>query len=86
MRRTANINGIAQAGHQLSNRFDSSPPHQGELMFIVAGHLTIKKGKRDEFLRLSKEAVIAARKDNQCLAFYVTADLIESDQVCIFEK
>lgn len=55
-------------------------------MIIVAGHLTIQKGKRDDFLRKSKEAVIAARKNSQCLAFSVSADLVESDRVCIFER
>lgn len=55
-------------------------------MIIVAGHLKIRNGKRDEFLSRSKDAVMAARRDTHCLAFNVTADLIESNQVCIFER
>ena len=55
-------------------------------MVIIAGHLTIKENKRDEFLEKSKEAILIARKNSQCFAFNVTPDLIEPDRVCIFER
>lgn len=53
-------------------------------MIIVAGHLTVRN--RDTFLENSKPAVIAARKNPACLDFSVTADLLEKDHVCIFER
>jgi hypothetical protein len=56
------------------------------VVIIVAGHLVIKVGKRDEFLEKSKEAVVAARENSHCLDFNVSADLVSKNRVCIYER
>lgn len=55
-------------------------------MIIVAGHLIVEQNRRDEFLEKSKDAVLAARDNSDCLDFSVTADLVTQDRVCIYER
>lgn len=53
---------------------------------IVAGDLIIKKGHRAEFIKISSDAVIQARKTKGCDDFSVSEDPIDENRVNIFEK
>ncbi|MBS9374600.1 putative quinol monooxygenase [Rhodococcus sp. B50] len=55
-------------------------------MIIVAGHLTIDAERRESYLETCKAVVEAARRAPGCLDFAVTADLIESDRICVYER
>ena len=54
-------------------------------MIIVAGKIFVRPGTRQEFLALSAEAIVKARKTAGCLDFTVSADLIEPDRVNVYE-
>ena len=56
------------------------------MTIIVAGKLTIKPGSRDEFIEKSREAILQARKNEDCEDFSVSPDPIDFDRVNIFEK
>ena len=54
-------------------------------MIIVAGHITTKPGKRDAFVAGSRAAIVAARKADGCHEFFVAADPVDPDRVCVYE-
>ena len=54
-------------------------------MIIVSGKIFVRPGKRQEFLALSSEAIVKARKTAGCLDFTVSADLVEPDRVNVYE-
>jgi quinol monooxygenase YgiN len=54
-------------------------------MYIVSGYLIIVAGRRDEYLSRCADIVIAARSAPGCLDFALSADLVESDRVNVFE-
>ena len=54
-------------------------------MIIVAGHLLISEGKRQEFLDASYPSVIEARVAAGCRDFVVSADPIEVERVNVYE-
>ena len=56
------------------------------MTIIVAGKLTIKSGSRDEFVEKSRNAVLLARKNEDCEDFSVSPDQIDLNRVNIFEK
>jgi quinol monooxygenase YgiN len=56
------------------------------MAIIVAGRLTIKPGRRDEFVARSIDAVEQARAHDSCEDFSVSADPVDSTRVNIFEK
>jgi len=55
-------------------------------MIVVAGKLVIRDGKRDEFVARSTGSVRAARANEDCLDFAVSADPIDENRVNIFEE
>lgn len=55
-------------------------------MIIVAGKLFIEKGKRQDFLASSREAMIQARATPGCRDFVVSADPLDEARVNIFEE
>jgi quinol monooxygenase YgiN len=55
-------------------------------MIIVAGSLIAHKGQRDALVAKSKQAIVAARQANGCLAFSVSADPIDADRVVVLER
>ncbi|SUE16008.1 antibiotic biosynthesis monooxygenase [Rhodococcus gordoniae] len=55
-------------------------------MIIVAGHLTVDAERRESYLATCEAVVEAARRAPGCLDFAVTADLLEPDRVCIYER
>lgn len=55
-------------------------------MIIVEGRIFCQPGTRDDFVRLSLEAVRAARGNVACLDFVVAPDPLDQDRVNIFEK
>jgi len=55
-------------------------------MIIVAGHLRVVPGARDQVLRISREAVVLARATPGCHDFGVGPDLVEADRVNVFER
>lgn len=69
-----------------STRWDFSPTtSNGPGPIIVAGHLTVDAGARNEYL-LSCEAVVrAARAADGCLDFAISADLVEPTRINIYE-
>ena len=52
---------------------------------IVAGKIYVVPGNRTEFIKRSLESVRRARKAAGCIDFAVSADLVESDRVNVFE-
>lgn len=56
------------------------------MAIIVAGKLTLKPGKRDEFIQKSLQAISQARTLNGCEDFSVSVDPIDENRVNIFEK
>jgi quinol monooxygenase YgiN len=55
-------------------------------MIIVSGRITLRSGKHDEFLSLSRPAIEAARKAPGCHWFAVSADQLEPDLVNVYEE
>lgn len=55
-------------------------------MIIVSGRIFVRAGARDEFLRLSRDAVSLARAAPGCLDFVVAADPLDADRVNVFEQ
>ena len=56
------------------------------MTIIVAGKLTVRSGSRDEFVEKSRNAVLLARKNEDCEDFSVSPDQIDPNRVNIFEK
>jgi quinol monooxygenase YgiN len=53
---------------------------------IVAGHLIVDPEQRDSYLIGCKDVVDQARRAPGCLDFAITADLLDSSRVNIFER
>jgi len=53
---------------------------------IVAGHLIVGIGTRDEYVAGCKEVVEQARRAPGCLDFAITADLLDPTRVNVFER
>ncbi len=55
-------------------------------MVIVAGYLVVDPVQRDNYLNDCGAVVQQARRTQGCLDFAISADLIESDRIDIFER
>ena len=55
-------------------------------MFIVSGKIYVRPDTREEFLALSREAIVHARRSSGCRDFVVAADPIEPDRVNVYEE
>lgn len=55
-------------------------------MVIVAGHLAVDPGQRDDYLQQCRDVVRQARRARGCLDFAITADLVDPSRVDIFER
>lgn len=55
-------------------------------MIIVAGYIKVQRGKRDTFLKESASAILAARKASGCRDFAVSADLLDTNRVNVYEE
>jgi quinol monooxygenase YgiN len=55
-------------------------------MLIVAGYLVVDALQRDSYLEDCRTVVRHARKSSGCLDFAISADLIKSDRINIFER
>lgn len=55
-------------------------------MIIVSGRIYVRPGTREEFLTLSSEAIVQARRSSGCRDFVVAADPIEADRVNVYEE
>lgn len=55
-------------------------------MVIVAGHLTVAPDQRDEYLADCVGVVEQARRAPGCLDFTISADLVRSDRVNVYEQ
>ena len=55
-------------------------------MVIVAGYLVVKPQQRDTYLVACRAGRAAARRTAGCLDFAISADLIESNRINIFER
>ena len=55
-------------------------------MVIVAGHLVLDPRQRETYLEGRRDVVDQARRAPGCLDFAVTADLLDSSRVDIFER
>ena len=55
-------------------------------MVIVAGHIVVDPGHRDDYLAGCVEVVRQARRAPGCLDFSLTADLLEPGRINIFER
>lgn len=54
-------------------------------MIIVAGHLKIATGSREQFLEHSADAVLKARSSAGCLDYSVSPDPLDVDRVNVCE-
>lgn len=67
----------------------ASSPTNSEMeqkMVIVAGHLVVDPGQREAYLKGCVSIVKVARCATGCLDFAITADLVDSDRINIFER
>lgn len=55
-------------------------------MLIVSGRLYVREGCREEYLKLSLDAVAQARRAAGCKDFVVAADPLEPDRVNVYEE
>lgn len=55
-------------------------------MVIVAGHLTVEPGQREAYLAGCLGVVEQARRASGCADFAISADLIDSARINIFER
>jgi quinol monooxygenase YgiN len=55
-------------------------------MVIVAGYLVVEPQQRDKYLVACEAVVQQARRTVGCLDFAISADLIESNRINIFER
>ena len=55
-------------------------------MVIVAGHLVLDPRQRETHLEGCRDVVDQARRAPGCLDFAITADLLDSSRVDIFER
>ncbi|WIM88811.1 antibiotic biosynthesis monooxygenase [Candidatus Mycobacterium wuenschmannii] len=55
-------------------------------MVIVAGYLVVESSQRDRYLQECVDVVEQARHAHGCLDFAITADLVESNRIAIFER
>ncbi|MFD9940992.1 putative quinol monooxygenase [Nonomuraea sp. NPDC059023] len=55
-------------------------------MVIVAGHITVEPRQRDSYLAGCVDVVRQARGAAGCLDFAITADLLDSGRVNVFER
>ena len=55
-------------------------------MVIVAGHITVEPEQRESYLAGCMSAVEKARRADSCLDFAITADLLDSGRVNLFER
>jgi quinol monooxygenase YgiN len=55
-------------------------------MVIVSGRITVRRGTRETFLDMSREAMEMARRFSGCRDFTIAADPIEPDRVNVYEE
>ena len=55
-------------------------------MVIVAGHITVDPAERETYLNGCASVVKGARQAAGCLDFAISADLVESGRINIFER
>jgi quinol monooxygenase YgiN len=55
-------------------------------MVIAAGHITVEPQQRESYLAGCVSVVEHARRAAGCLDFAITADLLDSGRVNIFER
>lgn len=55
-------------------------------MIIVAGHLTVAPEQRESYLAGCVSIVEQARRAPGCLDYAITADLVDSGRIAIFER
>lgn len=55
-------------------------------MVIVAGHITVDPAQRESYLAGCVSIVEQARCATGCLDFAITADLVDSGRIDIFER
>lgn len=55
-------------------------------MVIVAGHLTIDPAQRASYLADCVSVVEQARRSDGCIDFAISADIVDSGRVNIFER
>ena len=53
---------------------------------IVAGHLLVAPDERDAYLAGCAEVVRAARSAEGCLDFAISADLLDTSRINVFER
>jgi quinol monooxygenase YgiN len=56
------------------------------VMVIVAGHITVEPGQREDYLAGCVAVVEQARAAAGCLDFAIAADLVDPGRINIFER
>lgn len=55
-------------------------------MIIVSGALYVDEAERDAYLRDCREVIVAARRAEGCVDFYLTPDPIEPGRINVYEQ
>lgn len=55
-------------------------------MVIVAGHIVVAPTERQSYLNSCADVVGAARRAAGCLDFAISADLVDSGRINVFER
>jgi quinol monooxygenase YgiN len=55
-------------------------------MVIVAGHVVVDPEEREAYLEGCRKVVEQARRTEGCLDFAITADLVDSSRVNLYER
>lgn len=55
-------------------------------MIIIAGRLQVAAADRDSYLADCAEAMTAAAAAPGCLDFVLSADPMQADRICVFER
>lgn len=55
-------------------------------MLIIAGHVSVAPGARDEYVNAHRELVQRCRDADGCLDVAITADAVEPGRVNVFER
>lgn len=82
--------GLCYCLSKRENSFDIQKSEEimsnNQSMIIVSGRIYVRPGARDNFLALSTEAMVMARRTSGCRDFVVAADPLETDRVNVYEE
>ncbi len=55
-------------------------------MIVVAAHITLKPGKKEEFWKLAQECIATTRTENGCISYTLFASMESEDKLVFLEE